>query len=129
LRGRQCSVAAHELAQLWRFDTQLTEVEQAFKRIKHDLAIRPIFQQTQQRLFGLLCKMLRQHLWEVMALAFGPGSFMGLRLDLVQQQVATPAEAGRGLQVVQALRGLLNFCQQVDVMAPRYGDDHFSHSL
>jgi hypothetical protein len=49
-------------AQLWTFCLQLTEVEQAFKELKHDLAIRPIYHQTDERIeahnpggiFGLL---------------------------------------------------------------------------
>ena len=36
-------------AQLWAFCLQLTEVEQAFKELKHDLAIRPIFQEDPMR--------------------------------------------------------------------------------
>jgi len=39
-----------EPTQLWTFYIQLTEVEQAFKEIKHDLAIRPIFHKTEQRI-------------------------------------------------------------------------------
>lgn len=35
---------------LWRFYIQLTEVEQAFKELKHDLAVRPIFHQSQERI-------------------------------------------------------------------------------
>jgi transposase len=35
---------------LWTFYIQLTEVEQAFKEIKHDLAIRPIFHKTEERI-------------------------------------------------------------------------------
>jgi hypothetical protein len=37
-------------AYLWEYYTQLTEVEQAFKEIKGDLAIRPIYHQTDQRI-------------------------------------------------------------------------------
>jgi transposase len=37
-------------AQLWTFYLQLTEVEQAFKELKHDLAIRPIYHQTDERI-------------------------------------------------------------------------------
>lgn len=37
-------------AQLWSFYLQLTEVEQAFKELKHDLAIRPIYHQTDARI-------------------------------------------------------------------------------
>jgi hypothetical protein len=37
-------------AQLWAFYLQLTEGEQAFKELKHDLAIRPIYHQTDERI-------------------------------------------------------------------------------
>ena len=37
-------------AQLWTFYVQLTEVEQAFKELKGDLAIRPIYHQTDARI-------------------------------------------------------------------------------
>ena len=39
-----------EPAQLWAFYLQLTEVEQAFKELKNDLAIRPIYHQTDERI-------------------------------------------------------------------------------
>lgn len=35
---------------LWRFYTQLAEVEQAFKEIKNDLAVRPIYHQAEPRI-------------------------------------------------------------------------------
>ena len=41
---------AQQPERLWTFYIQLTEVEQAFKEIKHDLAIRPIFHQTEERI-------------------------------------------------------------------------------
>ena len=37
-------------AKLWEFYLQLTEVEQAFKELKHDLAIRPIHHQLDRRI-------------------------------------------------------------------------------
>ena len=37
-------------ATLWRYYMQLTEIEQAFKELKHDLAIRPIFHQREDRI-------------------------------------------------------------------------------
>ena len=36
--------------QLWTFYIQLTEVEQAFKELKHDLAVRPIFHHSAERI-------------------------------------------------------------------------------
>ncbi len=37
-------------SQLWQYYIQLTEIEQAFKELKGDLAIRPIYHQTDQRI-------------------------------------------------------------------------------
>ena len=39
------NLAEHDPDQLWTFYVQLTEVEQAFKELKHDLAVRPIHHQ------------------------------------------------------------------------------------
>ena len=37
-------------ATLWQYYMQLTEIEQAFKDLKHDLAIRPVFHQREARI-------------------------------------------------------------------------------
>jgi transposase len=37
-------------AQLWAFYLQLVEVEQAFKELKNDLAVRPIYHQADARI-------------------------------------------------------------------------------
>ena len=39
-------------ATLWQYYMQLTEIEQAFKDLKHDLAIRPVFHQREARILG-----------------------------------------------------------------------------
>ena len=44
------NLTAQQPATLWSFYIQLTEVEQAFKEIKHDLAIRPVFHKTEERI-------------------------------------------------------------------------------
>jgi hypothetical protein len=44
------NLVAHQPEALWTFYIQLTEVEQAFKEIKNDLAIRPIFHRTEARI-------------------------------------------------------------------------------
>ena len=44
------NLAGHDPAQLWSFYIQLTEVEQAFKELKHDLAVRPIYHSSQARI-------------------------------------------------------------------------------
>lgn len=40
----------HAPEQLWTFYIQLTEVEQAFKELKHDLAVRPIYHSNEGRI-------------------------------------------------------------------------------
>jgi hypothetical protein len=44
------NLGAHDPAQLWTFYIQLTEVEQAFKELKHDLAVRPIYHSSERRI-------------------------------------------------------------------------------
>jgi len=47
LRSNLCD---EDPATLWHFSIQLTQVEQAFKELKGDLSIRPIYHQTDQRI-------------------------------------------------------------------------------
>lgn len=44
------NIASQAPDTLWRFYIQLTEVEQAFKELKHDLAIRPIYHRSEPRI-------------------------------------------------------------------------------
>jgi len=44
------NMGAEDPATLWRLYMQLIEIEQAFKELKHDLAIRPIFHQREARI-------------------------------------------------------------------------------
>ena len=44
------NLTGEDPATLWRYYMQLTEIEQAFKELKHDLAIRPIFHQREDRI-------------------------------------------------------------------------------
>jgi len=44
------NLAAQEPERLWIFYIQLTEVEQAFKELKHDLAVRPIYHRKESRI-------------------------------------------------------------------------------
>jgi hypothetical protein len=43
------NLTEHDPAQLWQYYTQLVAVEEAFKNLKGDLAIRPIFHQEERR--------------------------------------------------------------------------------
>ena len=44
------NLTGEDPATLWRYYMQLTEIEQAFKELKHDLAIRPVFHQREERI-------------------------------------------------------------------------------
>ena len=44
------NMTGEDPATLWKYYMRLTEIEQAFKELKHDLAIRPIFHQHEQRI-------------------------------------------------------------------------------
>lgn len=44
------NLSGDDPAQLWRYYLQLVEIEQAFKELKGDLAIRPIYHQTETRI-------------------------------------------------------------------------------
>jgi hypothetical protein len=44
------NLCGHEPAQLWQFYIQLVEVEAAFKNLKDDLQLRPIYHQLEQRI-------------------------------------------------------------------------------
>jgi transposase len=44
------NLTGEDPAALWRYYIQLTEIEQAFKELKSDLAIRPIYHQTDERI-------------------------------------------------------------------------------
>ena len=44
------NLTGHDPDQLWTFYVQLTEVEQAFKELKNDLAVRPIYHQLESRI-------------------------------------------------------------------------------
>ena len=44
------NLSGHDPDRLWTFYVQLTEVEQAFKELKNDLAVRPIYHQLESRI-------------------------------------------------------------------------------
>ncbi len=44
------NLTGEDPAALWRYYIQLTEIEQAFKELKSDLAIRPVYHQTDERI-------------------------------------------------------------------------------
>ena len=76
---------AQQPERLWKFYIQLTEVEQGFKELKHDLAVRPIFHHDEQRIeahifvaFLAYCLQVT-HKANLRPLAVGQRSARGLR--------------------------------------------------
>lgn len=90
---------AHESpAKLWQFYRQLTEVEQAFKALKSDLAIRPIWHQKDEH--------IEAHLFV---------AFLGYCLQVsLKARLKTHAP---GLTLLAALHELASM-QMVDMLAP-----------
>jgi transposase len=46
----RCNLSGREPGELWQFYTQLTQVEEAFKNLKDDLSLRPLFHQKEKRI-------------------------------------------------------------------------------
>ena len=53
----------------------------------------------------------------------------GSRFDLVEQDIAAPAQLRGGLEVVEAGGGIGRLFQQKHMMSPRDRTDQISHSL
>ncbi len=90
---------------LWRFYTQLTEVEQAFKEIKNDLAVRPIYHQIESRIEAHIFVAFLAYCLQVTlkarlrALADGttPREVLGKFKTLQMVDVVLPTDDGREL--------------------------------
>lgn len=54
------NLTEHDPAKLWTYYLQLVAVEEAFKNLKGDLAIRPIFHQDQQRIEACVSTLSKQ---------------------------------------------------------------------
>ena len=74
---------------------------------------------TLEHLVRLLGQMLRQGEGEVVGLLLRHRPFVGPGLDLVEQDVAGPAELGGGAEVVKQLWRGFNPTEKQDVMPPR----------
>ena len=71
------NLTGEDPATLWRYYMRLTEIEQAFKEIKHDLAIRPVFHQREER--------IEAHIFV---------AFIAYCLHVTLKNLARPARAG-----------------------------------
>ena len=73
---------------------------------------------TLHHFFGLLGEILRQGEGEVVGLLLRHRPFIRTGLDLVEQDVARPAELGRGAEVVEAGSGDGEFVQDQQILSP-----------
>ena len=85
-------------ATLWRYYMRLTQIEQAFKEIKHDLAIRPIFHQREER--------IESHIFV---------AFIGYCLHVTLKNLARPCAPGL---TPRAILEKFSTLQMVDVHLP-----------
>jgi len=69
-------------------------------------------------LVGLLGKVLRKREAEVVGFLVGDRALVGAGLDLVEQDVARPPEAGGGMEIPEAGRGIGNLVENDQVLAP-----------
>lgn len=73
---------------------------------------------TLERFIRLLHQMLRQRNWKVVHLAVLKRSLVRLRLDLIEQHVAAPAESRGRVQVMKASRRGACLIEDLKVMSP-----------
>ena len=66
---------------------------------------------------------------EVVGFFVSDGALVGTRFDLVDQNIAGPAEAGCGLKIPQPGGVVLNADERVGMVAPWHYANQFSHSL
>lgn len=116
LRTNLCD---HDPAQLWSFYTQLTEVEQALKELKHDLAIRPIFHRTEQR--------VQAHIF-VAFLAYCLQVTLKARLRPLAKGL-TPAEVIAKFKTMQMIDVYVPTTDGRELILPRYTQPEAEHHM
>ncbi len=72
-----------------------------------------------ERLLGLFRQMLRQRGGKIVRLARLEGALIGTGLDLVEQDIAAPAEARRGAEGVKPGRGSGSLIENQEILSPR----------
>lgn len=85
----------HDPAQLWTFYIQLTEVEQAFKELKHDLAVRPIYHSSEPRIEAHIFVAFLAYCLQVSLKAQLRGLAQGITPAEVDRQVQDDADGRR----------------------------------
>jgi hypothetical protein len=99
------NLTGEDPAALWRYYIQLTEIEQAFKELKGDLAIRPIYHQTDERIeahifvaFIAYClQVTLKHRLKVLAPGLTPRAALEKLAPMQMVDVRVPTTDGRVL--------------------------------
>jgi hypothetical protein len=73
---------------------------------------------TLEHFIGLLGEMLGKGEWEVVRLLVNDGALVGAGLDLVEKDVARPAEAGGGAEVPEASGRIGEFLEDQKIVPP-----------
>ena len=89
------NLTGEDPATLWRYYMQLTEVEQAFKELKHDLAVRPIFHQHDRRIEAHIFVAFLAYCLQVTLKNLARQHAPGLTPRAVLGEVRHPADGGR----------------------------------
>ena len=98
------NLVGEDPATLWRYYTRLAEVEQAFKELKHDLAVRPVFHQRGDR--------IEAHIFV---------AFVAYCLHVTLKNLARPRASGL---TPRAILEKLSTMQMVDVHVPTTDGRH-----
>jgi transposase len=101
------NLAPGEPAQFWKSYIQLTEAEAAFRALKSELSIRPIFHQLERRAKAhILVAFLGYALWVTLkhllirkGSAFSPAKALGLLSTLVSADIVLPTTDGRQIRL------------------------------
>jgi hypothetical protein len=99
------NLTGEDPAALWRYYIQLTEIEQAFKELKSDLAIRPVHHQTDERIeahifvaFIAYClQVTLKHRLKVLAPVLTPRAALEKLAPIQMVDVRMPTTDGRVL--------------------------------
>ena len=84
---------------------------------------------TLEHFLGLFGEVCGEGEGEVVGFFVSDGALVGTRFDLVDQNIAGPAEAGCGLKIPQPGGVVLNADERVGMVAPWHYANQFSHSL
>ena len=113
------NLETQEPERLWTFYIQLTEVEQAFKELKPDLALRPIFHHSQDRIEAHIC---------VPFLVYCPQVTLKARLRSVAGGI-TPREVITQFQTMQIVDVCIPTTYRRELVLSHYTQPEVEHRM